>query len=132
MNFEIIISVEDEFLRITTVGKYSFEDLFEFLDRVKLEADRANRNNVLIDSLRAEGNITEAERFQGGQRIAQIFGSRIKLAWLMPAERITKLGELAAVNRGAKFLVTHSEAEAVKWLKDNSGVTIPKSHSQVL
>ena len=130
MSFEEIVVVEDEFLRITTIGKYSFDKLFGFIDRVKAEAERAKRNRVLIDSRQLEGKMTEAEKFQGGQRIAEIFGPRIRTALLMPAENITKLGELAAVNRGAKFLVTHSEEEALGWLLGNGDASDIKSRSQ--
>ena len=60
--------------------------------------------------------MTEAERFQGGQRIAEVFGDRLQAALVMPVGQVTKLGELTAVNRGAKFLVTESEVEAINWL----------------
>ena len=62
------------------------------------------------------GDMSEAERFQGGQRMAEVFGSRLRVALLMPAAQVTKLGELTAVNRGAKLLVTPSETEANAWL----------------
>ena len=71
---------------------------------------------MLIDCRQFEGSMTEAERFQGGQRIAEVFGARIKAALLMPVGQVTKLGEMTAVNRGAKFLVTDSESEATDWL----------------
>ena len=116
MNCEEVIAVNEKFLRITTTGKYSFDELFGFIDRVKAEAERSKRKRVLIDSRQLDGKMTEAEKFQGGQRIAEVFGPRIRAAVLMPAENITKLGELAAVNRGAKFLVTDSETEAIDWL----------------
>lgn len=103
-------------MRVATVGKYEFSELFGFLDRVKARAEEAGRTHVLIDSRRLEGQMTEADRFAGGQKIAEVFGSRFKVALLMPADGITKLGELAAVNRGARFLVSASEEDALNWL----------------
>lgn len=132
MSFEFVTEVEPEFVRLTATGKYTLAGLLDFIALIKKESERTERPNVLIDCLQVEGNMTEAERFKGGQRIAEVFGPRIKAAVLMQAERTTKLGELAAVNRGAKFLVTDSEDEALKWLIGKGGVTIPKSHSQVL
>jgi len=119
MSFEELFLVEPEILRVTTPGEYAFDELFGFLDRVKARADAERRQRVLIDSRSLEGNMTEAERFQGGQRIAEVFGGRIKLALLMQKDRTTKLGELTAVNRGARFLITDSESEAVEWLLEN-------------
>lgn len=115
-SFIEVFDVEPHLLRVTTTGQYVFDELFDFLVRVKAEAIAAKRDRVLIDSSRLEGNMTEAERFQGGQKIAQLFGPNIALALVMPPEQITKLGEMAAVNRGGRFLVTDSEAEALEWL----------------
>lgn len=117
MSFEVVTAVMPEFVRVTASGVYSFEEMGELIAFVKKEADMTGRNRVLMDCLEVEGNMTEAERFRGGIRIAEVFGPRIKAALLMPTERITKLGELTAVNRGAKFLVTDSEAEALDWLR---------------
>jgi hypothetical protein len=62
--------------------------------------------------------MTEAERFRCGQHIAETMGGSVRLAILMPAGQITKLGELAAINRGARVIVTPSETEAVSWLQN--------------
>ena len=130
MSFEFVTEVEPDFVRLTATGKYTFEGMLDFIDNIKKESDRIGRTHVLIDCLQVEGNMTEAERFQGGQRIAEVFGPRIKAAVLMQAERTTRLGELAAVNRGARFFVTESEAEAIGWLLGNGGTSDLRSNSQ--
>ena len=116
INFTEQVEIEPDFLRVTTVGKYEYSELFGFIQRIKKKAEAAGKDRVLIDSSQIKGSIAEAERFQAGQRIAQIFGGRTRLAWVMPASEITKLGELAAVNRGAKFLVAESVEAAIEWL----------------
>ena len=108
--------VEPEYLRVTTRGEYSFAELFGFIGRIKAEAEAADRDRVLIDSAEIAGILTKADRFQGGQQVAEVFGGEMKVAWIMPAGQITKLGEMAAVTRGADFLVASSEAEALDWL----------------
>ena len=115
-SFDVTVTVEPEYLRVSTVGEYAFNELFEFLERVNREAQQVDKNRVLIDSRLLRGQMTESERFRGGQKIAELFGGRIKIALLMPAEGITKLGELTAANRGARFLVSDSEPEALSWL----------------
>lgn len=116
LNFEVEKTVKPEFIQFTTIGNYAFDEMYEFLKIVKAEADEAERSRILIDSSQIKGRMTEAERFQGGQMIAEIFGNRLKLALIMPPGGVTKLGELTAVNRGARFLVTTSAAEAETWL----------------
>jgi len=108
--------VEPELLRVETAGAYAFDNLFDFIVRIKQAAQLSGRDRILVDSSELTGTITEAERFQGGQYIAEVFGGRSMLAWVLPKDQITKLGELAAVNRGAKFLVTSSVSEAKEWL----------------
>lgn len=116
MSFEVVSTVEPDHLRLTVAGEYEFEKVFAFIEMIKSEADKAGKRKVLIDCRELLGSMTEADRFQGGQRIAQVLGSRIHVALVMPHGQVTKLGEIAAVNRGAVFLVTDSLAEAEEWL----------------
>jgi hypothetical protein len=116
MSFNISTVVEPDFVRINSTGEYTFEDLFDFIRQVKVIADKVSRNKILIDCSRVANSMTEAERFAGGQKIAETFGSRLRAAIVMPAGQVTKLGELAAANRGAVLLVTESETEALAWL----------------
>ncbi len=104
MSFEVVTVVEPGFVRLTASGKYSFNEMFDSIDLVRSMADKADRNKVLIDCRQFEGSMTEAERFQGGQRVAEVFGAHLKAALIMPVGQVTKLGELTAVNRGANFL----------------------------
>lgn len=116
MSFKLETVIESEFVRITPVGNYGVEDMSNFIDNVRIAADEAGCHRVLMDCRRFKGRMTEADRFEGGQHIARAFGSRVKAALIMPSNQITRLGQLAAVNRGARFFVTDSETEATAWL----------------
>lgn len=109
-------AANDGLLRVTTTGRIAFEELFSFLDRIKQNADENGTTNILVDSSTIEGQLSEAERFEGGKRIAEVFGGRYRVAWVLPAQMITKLGEMAGLNRGALLLVTSSENEAQAWV----------------
>lgn len=117
MNFDVVTTVEPDLVRLTVTGEYEFDRMFAFIDFVRSEADKAHRHKVLIDCRGLHGNMTEADRFQSGKQVAHVFGSRIHAAVVMPVGQVTKLGELAAVNRGAKLLVTESISEAIDWLQ---------------
>jgi len=86
------------------------------IEIIKAQAEDARRDHIFIDARSINGRITESEKFFLGTHIAEVFGSRIKAVSLMPEGCITKLGEMAAVNRGARFMVTESQAEAFEWL----------------
>ena len=116
MSFEVVTAVFPDYVRVAAFGEYSLEQLFEFINSIKIEALKAKRDRVLIDPIGVAGKMTEADRFMAGRHIADVFGPSLKAACVMQAEDITKLGELTAVNRGARFFVTSSEMEALKWL----------------
>lgn len=116
MGFDVVTKIFPEYLLITNAGEFSLSALFEFIETVKREAGVSRRNLVLVDSRGITGDIGEVDRFLGGQRSAEVFGTRLKVALLMPTGNITKMAELAAVNRGAKMLLTDSESEALTWL----------------
>src|SRR5688572_22687925 len=92
--FEVKTAVQPDHVRITVVGEYLFGKMFEFIERVRSIADESARTRVLIDYTQMTGNMTEADRFHGGQKIAEVFGSRIKAALIMPEGQVTKLDEL--------------------------------------
>lgn len=117
MPYTTNLSTEPDHLRITAEGIYDFRELFGFIEFIKTEADRVDRERVLVDCRKLEGKIPEVDRFEGGQHIAQVFGPFLKVTLIMPHGEVTKLGELAAINRGARFFVTEDEAEALKWLR---------------
>ncbi len=116
MKYQSTTVVEPEFVRLVAAGEYAFEDLFQFLGHIKAECKRTARDRVLIDCSQISGEMSEGERFAGGKKVAELFGSTIKAALIMPAHLVTKLGELAAVNRGARFFVSPSAHEARSWL----------------
>lgn len=117
MTFEVMTAVEPDRLKVTVHGSYSFDVVFGFIDTVRSEADKAGRQKVLMDCSRMEGHMTEVDRFEAGQYVARIFGARIHAALVMPKGEVTKLGEIAALNRGAVFFVTDSIDEAERWLQ---------------
>ena len=118
MSFEVEVVVEPQYIRVTPKGDYTVNDIFPFLDQVKIEAVKSNRSKVLIDTSGFKGSMTDVDRFTAGKRIAELFGVRFKSVVILPEQNVTKMAELAAGNRGARLLVTASEAEALEWLLD--------------
>ena len=83
---------------------------------IKAAADEASCESALLDARKVIGRMTESEKFFIGSKIAEIFGSKLKTAIVMRPGDVTKMGELAAVNRGARLLVTESFDDALEWL----------------
>ncbi len=119
MSFEIDKSVLPDHIRLTVSGVYSFDSLYEFIDLIRSTAESEKRKRILVDCRTLSGGMTEADRFRGGQRIAEVLGPRIRTAVVMPVGQVTKLGEMAARNRGAELLVTECIDEAEAWLSES-------------
>jgi hypothetical protein len=122
MGLDMATEVLPNYLRIELLGVYTFSELMEQVENFRSAAENAGRNQILIDARLVEGRMTESEKFFVGSRIAEVFGARLKMAVIAPSGNVTKMGEMAAINRGARLFVTECEAEAVEWL-DTSPVT---------
>ena len=116
MNFNVVSAVQPDRLQLTVDGRFTPDLIFELIDHVRSAADTSDRKKVLVDCRESNVALTETDRFQSGVRVAEVFGSRYMLAVVMPEGQVTKLGEIAAVNRGARLLVTESIDEANSWL----------------
>ena len=105
-----------EYIRFNLSGEFVYDEVLQFVETTRTVAEDANRSRILVDSRELKGHITESHKYFIGTRIAEVFGSAAKSVLIMREGTVTKLGELAAVNRGARFLVTDSEDEAFDWL----------------
>lgn len=106
----------DKYAHISATGEYDFRQLFSFIEHLKAETDRLGARRLLVDCSELQGQIPEVDRFEGGQKVAEVFGPFTQIALVLAPGTVTKLGELAAVNRGAHLLVTDDHAEAENWL----------------
>ena len=113
--------VHDRYVRINVTGQYDFDEMMDLVEPFRDATVNAGRTRLLVDCSRLPGNVSVPDKFFIGEKIAKTFRSEIKCALIMPTGTITRLGEMVAVNRGASFLVTDSETEALTWLLDPSG-----------
>lgn len=116
MSYELTIVDGPKYLKLKATGDHSADEMFAFIENIKAEAVRLRKNRVLVDSFGYSSLMTEADKFVLGRHLATVFGPQLRVAIMLPAEHISKLGEMTAVNRGADLLVTSSEAEAIRWL----------------
>ena len=116
MGFQVVTEVGPGFLRVTASGEYSLDDLYALVEQIRAEADKSVQHSVLVDARGILGEMSDADQFFAGRKVAEMFGSRIKVAVIGNDHTETKLGEAVAVSRGARFLITDSEEKALNWL----------------
>jgi hypothetical protein len=122
MSLTFKCEVTDGCVAMRVTGSYgSRDEICTAMKQLKDEADRAGSNRAIFNLIDADGSTSDMDRFFLGAQAAQIFGPRLKVAVVFPAEGITKFGENVAVNRGAKLAVLPSEKEAMIWLSGNPG-----------
>jgi len=114
MNTEISFQVYADYLQVTLTGAYPVER--ELLETLRDEAQRVNRENILVNAFGLASPRTEIDRFWLGKTIADVFTHRFKIAALVRHEFISSAAENTAVNRGARFFVTSDEKTALRWL----------------
>lgn len=108
--------IHDKYITVTESSEFSVEQMFALIGFVKAEAERTGKDRVLLDTRGMMGSMTEADRFMGGAKMAEVFGPHLRVALLMPRSQISGLGEIAAVNRGARVHVTDDKDRALAWL----------------
>jgi len=123
MTLDLQATVFSDHIRFNFTGDFVFLELMKHIETIKERASAASRNLALIDARGVVGFFSESEKFFAGAKIAEVFGSKLKAAVIARPGEVTKLGEMAALNRGARLLVTEDEAEAVEWLFKAPGQT---------
>lgn len=104
------------YLRFLLQGPYDLEDFEAAIPYMRDLLVTVDLARALIDLREVEGNMPDFDRFNLGVRIAEVWGSSLKLAGLAPAEKINRFLENTAVNRQARVKVFIREPEALEWL----------------
>ena len=105
-----------EYLRVKLSGEFPARiDVFE---AIRDQAQERGRSRIFVDLLEVDIPPSNLDRFWAGKTLADVFQHRFKIVALARQDEINRTGENAAVNRGARFLVTADEEEALRWLLD--------------
>ena len=92
------------------------ERTYEFLDELYKVYRKTGLTKFLIDVTNSPGPFKNIDRFKIGEKLAELFGTECKIAAIEKAEKINKLAENTAVNRGVDLYVTADKKSALKWL----------------
>jgi hypothetical protein len=106
----------DQHLRWFVDGPWNLREIFALIDRIRWDTELAGVDQAFADMRGVHGPAPMLDRFFAGERVAAVLGGRVRLAVLARPEMVSKIGEKAAVSRGARILVTTSEPEALAFL----------------
>ncbi|MGA2551028.1 MAG: hypothetical protein ABSF50_12835 [Burkholderiaceae bacterium] len=103
-------------MKVTVTGQQSREEAFGVITTIFEEARRAGSTRVLVDARDVSNRLAPSDIYSIGERLADVFGSTLKVVLVYRVGFIDGFGETVAVNRGASFTVRHNEKEALDWL----------------
>jgi hypothetical protein len=116
MKIDLVFQEFSSYLLVRTRGVLDPAAVREALGFIQEKAQQTGYTRILIDGMDFTPPRNDIDRFLIGESIAELLGSPLKMAAIVPAQFINKLAENTAVNRGADLYICGSEAEALRWL----------------
>lgn len=117
LNYKLAIEPNLEYLRIAVKGTYGFGRTRRLFRAIRELSDRHQMRRVLIDFTGVTRQPSDMDRFELGERLAQVFGSSAHtLAFIVRKEIVNRLAETVALNRGVEMRVFFTEEDALTWL----------------
>jgi hypothetical protein len=101
-------------VRFDCRGEFQYQSLLDLIGHVETGLD-ATHKRVLVDLTRLTGTMDTLTRYNLGVAVAERLPDR-RIAVLVEKEKINKVAENTAVNRGASLYATHVYQDAIDWL----------------
>ena len=113
-DFGFEIRIIGTYIRCDCFGTASREGLLGLIDTIQSQTAQGP-NFILVDISKLSGNLDTLSRYTLGIAVADKLSGR-RVAVVGEKEKINKVGENTAVNRGANMFVTHDPEDALNWL----------------
>jgi len=117
----LVFEPEPGYLRVIIRGEYPSKSRRDVLSAVHAKMTELSYARVLADCRGLDAPKTEMDRFNLGVAIAEMVADRYRIAVVSKPEQINRFMENAAVNRGARLVVTSDEKDAIAWLVEQEG-----------
>lgn len=123
-NYKFAIEADREYLRVTAKGTYGFGRTRRLISVIRESSDGHQLRRVLVDLTGITGQPPDIDRFELGERLAQVFGSTVTVAIIGRKESVNRLAETVAQNRGTALRVFFTEREALGWLVPTANTAV--------
>lgn len=105
------------YLYMTCSGEYDLDDFITYLKIIYDRCENEGIYKILMNCMGIKGiDIPTIERYLMGVEAAEQLRYKVKLAFVWHAEYLNHIGEMVAVNRGAKVGVFSTITSAANWL----------------
>ena len=114
--FSVQFIVEKGYLNVKLTGPWTADTALKSMQLIKVEADKHEVRNILLDFTGMMRPDSEMVRYYTGEYIADIFKTYYRLGGYTQAFKINGVTETVAVNRNANFRIFTDEKLARDWL----------------
>ncbi|HYF44499.1 MAG TPA: STAS/SEC14 domain-containing protein [Ramlibacter sp.] len=118
MPFQVSYEHNKDYVIARVAGEAPVEAFLAMLQDVGAESVTWQASAVMVDLRGVETRYSFTEQLRIGEAVARNLRHLRRAAALVPAERITRVGEKAANHLGATVRVFSSEAEALDWIRN--------------
>ena len=119
MAFEVRYRHEQDHVVVTLSGLPTVEEFLAAMQEVGADSVVWPQSLVVVDLRGVATPYSFTEQLRIGESVGRNFAHLRRIAAVVPAERITRVGEKAANKLGARAQVFASEAEALAWLRED-------------
>lgn len=107
----------EKYLYMKVTGQYDYNDSINYLSLILEECKKLRKNRIIVDMFDVEdGDIPIIDRFNLGEKMAEIIKRQVKIAIVFPERYINKMLETVAWNRGVNIGVFPDLQHAKHWL----------------
>ena len=108
--------IEKSYLFVKLAGPWTADTALKSMQLIKVEADKHEVRNILLDFTGMMRPENEMVRYYTGEYIADVFKTSYRLSAYAQAFKINRFAETVAVNRNANFRIFTDEKLARDWL----------------
>jgi hypothetical protein len=119
MDLHFDIEIKGRLLLATASGGLTLDEALRFLKQVLDAAAEKQVNNIMVNSLAVDGELSTLERYSLGMEIAAYFHQRLmnaRLAFVGKPPAMNGFAVLVGRNRGVITELFSSQEEALDWL----------------
>jgi hypothetical protein len=116
MSFDVAIDRSARHIRVTVTGTPEIGEMLSLIHLLGVESKAWEQDRVLVDLRGVRTPFTHMEQFRIGEEAAVSLSHMVKIASVVPTERITRISEKAARRNGTNVCVFDDEAAALAWL----------------
>lgn len=117
MKYDIKINHYAGYSLFEVEGVFTHKESSYLLETIHREIEEKSRFKFIVDIRKLDLTaLTEFERYKIGEKIANTFGGKYKVAVVMIENEYNGYTETVAVNRGTNYKVFFSMEKAKKWI----------------